>query len=420
MPETKLSFKKAAERILREADSPLSTKEIVERALDAGLIATEGATPDATMGAQIYLDLRDNPKSPFRKVGRGKFTVRTLESSASSAEVTVDRQNDLVRRELQERLLAMEPPQFEILIAELLERLGYENVIVTGRSGDKGIDVTATLTLGGITSVKTVVQVKRYKTGNNISGAVIAQLRGSAEVDQRGLVITTSEFTRDGVAEANAANKMPVALVNGEKLLDLLFKHEIGVRKAQIPVFSLDAEYFENPTADDDESDASGKRRGLWPLPGGIDAYVTTLLQMLDALASHPMTRPEWIQWLMKSFPQVRSEKSAGGYANVPRAIGLTEMINGKISLTADGKKVHESKSSDDLYAVFAQNILGIEEIMEFFKTTDTTQTEANVMVFLKENLGVEWTTFAQVNFRLLWLVNLGKLKRVDGGYVLA
>ncbi|MBM3853634.1 MAG: restriction endonuclease, partial [Verrucomicrobia bacterium] len=373
-----------------------------------------------TMGAQIYLDLRDNPKSPFRKVGRGKFTVRTLESSASSAEVTVDRQNDLVRRELQERLLAMEPPQFEILIAELLERLGYENVIVTGRSGDKGIDVTATLTLGGITSVKTVVQVKRYKTGNNISGAVIAQLRGSAEVDQRGLVITTSEFTRDGVAEANAANKMPVALVNGEKLLDLLFKHEIGVRKAQIPVFSLDAEYFENPTADDDESDASGKRRGLWPLPGGIDAYVTTLLQMLDALASHPMTRPEWIQWLMKSFPQVRSEKSAGGYANVPRAIGLTEMINGKISLTADGKKVHESKSSDDLYAVFAQNILGIEEIMEFFKTTDTTQTEANVMVFLKENLGVEWTTFAQVNFRLLWLVNLGKLKRVDGGYVLA
>jgi hypothetical protein len=55
--------------------------------------------------------------------------------------------------------------------------LGYENVVITGRSGDKGIDVIAKLTLGGITSVKTVVQVKRYKIGNNINGSSIAQLR---------------------------------------------------------------------------------------------------------------------------------------------------------------------------------------------------------------------------------------------------
>ena len=38
----------------------------------------------------------------------------------------------------------------------------------------------------------------------------------------------------------------------------------------------------------------------------------------------------------------------------------------------------------------------------------------------LRENLGIEWTTFAQVNFRLLWLINLGKVRKETVGYVLA
>lgn len=99
----------------------------------------------------------------------------------------------------------MDSYQFEFLASHLLKKLGYSNVRVTKRSGDKGIDVLADLTMEAITEVRTVVQVKRYKPGNNISGAVVAQLRGSAQVDQRGLIITTSDFTKDVVAEANRA-----------------------------------------------------------------------------------------------------------------------------------------------------------------------------------------------------------------------
>jgi len=64
----------------------------------------------------------------------------------------------------------MDPFQFEYLVAELLEKIGYENVEVTSRSGDKGIDVVGDLTVGGLTDVKTVIQVKRYSEGNNDSG----------------------------------------------------------------------------------------------------------------------------------------------------------------------------------------------------------------------------------------------------------
>ena len=93
--------------------------------MDVSLIDTEGATPDATMGAQLYVDIRRNPQTCFRLVGRGKFALRAATPSASSAELIIEQQNHLVRESLREKLLAMDPGQFEVLIAELLENLGY-------------------------------------------------------------------------------------------------------------------------------------------------------------------------------------------------------------------------------------------------------------------------------------------------------
>ena len=40
--------------------------------------------------------------------------------------------------------------------------------------------------MGGVTNVKTVIQVKRFQS--NVNAKIIRELRGSAEVDQRGLV----------------------------------------------------------------------------------------------------------------------------------------------------------------------------------------------------------------------------------------
>ena len=124
------------------------------------------------------------------------FALKKQTESAKSPLLAIQNQNELVKKKLIEKIQEMDPFQFEYLTAELLRKIGYENVDVTKRSGDKGIDVVGNLTVGGLTNVKTVIQVKRYKTGNNISGKYITQLRGSAEVDQRGLIITTSDFTK--------------------------------------------------------------------------------------------------------------------------------------------------------------------------------------------------------------------------------
>lgn len=49
-----MTFYEAALAVLRSAGRPLSTAEITERALAAGLITTSGRTPEATMSAALY------------------------------------------------------------------------------------------------------------------------------------------------------------------------------------------------------------------------------------------------------------------------------------------------------------------------------------------------------------------------------
>src|SRR5687768_11639999 len=117
-----LSFKEAARRILLEAKEPLSPKEIVEEALERGLIKTDGATPDASMAAQLYVDVQKNPNSPFQKVGKGKFALREQEESAGSAELIIEKQNRLVREALKAKLCEMDAYQFEFLVGDLLEK----------------------------------------------------------------------------------------------------------------------------------------------------------------------------------------------------------------------------------------------------------------------------------------------------------
>jgi HJR/Mrr/RecB family endonuclease len=393
-------------------------KDIVDIAFMKGLLSTEGKTPEATMAAQIYVDINQNKKTKFKKVGKGKFSLREQTESPSTPLLLIDKQNTIVKKALMQKLYDMDPFHFEFLVADLLEKIGYENVEVAKRSGHKGIDVTANLTMDGITNVKTIIQAKRFRKGNNISGKIITQLRGSAEVDQRGLVITTSSFTRDAIRESKAQNKMPVSLVDGDKLLGLLLKHRIGIKADNITLLSIDNEYFENEEVIEKRQTDTGKSRGIWPLPGGTNSYVDTLFKYLHVVSGGTNTRADLIKWYINNFDTVKSEKTANGYINVPRNMGLTEIINGKIRLTKEGQEILESQDLDLLYDTISKNILAFDDIVEFMITSKEVQSEQSILVFLKENFDIEWSTFAQVNFRLIWLLNLGKIKKTNGGYL--
>ena len=159
------------------------------------------------------------------------------------------RQETSVRESLRDLLAEMDPYTFESLVQRLLVEMNYQNVEVTARSGDGGVDVVADIELG-ITSVREVVQAKRHK--QTIQRKDLDALRGSLyRFDAvRGTIITTSRFSKGTSDAAFASGAAPITLIDGDKLIDLLIENNIGVQKRTVDVLAVDPEAFTDLEAD--------------------------------------------------------------------------------------------------------------------------------------------------------------------------
>jgi hypothetical protein len=72
------SFKEAAELVLERSGRLMSVHEIVQTALEWGILSTHGRTPGATLSAQLNRDITEKGESSrFRKFGNGNFSVTT-------------------------------------------------------------------------------------------------------------------------------------------------------------------------------------------------------------------------------------------------------------------------------------------------------------------------------------------------------
>ena len=238
-----LTFADAAEEVLKRHSkgAPMHYREITDLAVSSGLIEPGGETPAASMNVAIRQDIKRQDLAGrdqrFRAQGRGLYSLTLADDPLGGA---IQRKNAEVRRQLRERLGDLHPRIFEEVIGELLAGVGYEDVEVTKYVGDGGIDVRATLTVGGVTRVQTAIQVKRW--AKNVSGRTVRELRGALGPHERGLIITLSGFTRDAVADATSETRMPISLVDGDRLLDLLIEHDIGVIRRKVTVYELDEE----------------------------------------------------------------------------------------------------------------------------------------------------------------------------------
>lgn len=74
-----LKWKDAIIKVLSESSAPLHYEDITKLIVERKLRTNLGATPDATVNAQISSSIKhDGEKSPFRRTGRGEFALRTL------------------------------------------------------------------------------------------------------------------------------------------------------------------------------------------------------------------------------------------------------------------------------------------------------------------------------------------------------
>jgi restriction system protein len=175
--------------------------------------------------------------------GREYLEGVATDKSALHVYSVIEKHNRAQREKLIEQLMRMKPYDFERLVMELLDSMGYVELELTTPTNDNGVDVIGFIDLG-ISRVKEVVQVKRSR--GSVGRPIVDQLRGSLHRFHaiRGMIVTLGTFPKRCQETAMSPGVAPITLVDGEKLVDLLFQHGVGVQPRQLQVYELDDEYF--------------------------------------------------------------------------------------------------------------------------------------------------------------------------------
>lgn len=146
------------------------------------------------------------------------------------------------RSELMETLMDLPPNGFERLCQRLLRESGFQQVNVTGRSGDGGIDGNGLLQINPFVSFQVLFQCKRYS--GSVSVSQVRDFRGAmmGRAD-KGIIMTTGTFTKDAKQEAIRDGVPPIELVNGEKLIDMFEQLELGLEP--VTTYEVNREFFD-------------------------------------------------------------------------------------------------------------------------------------------------------------------------------
>jgi restriction system protein len=166
----------------------------------------------------------------FKQVQQ-QFRTENVEQ-ISYEELTVEEttENSSHRQKLLELLLNCSASGFERLCQLLLRESGFEQVVVTGRSGDGGIDGHGVLRINPFVSFRVYFQAKRYR--KTVGPAVVREFRGAMSGrPDKGIIITTGTFTVDAKAEAGRDGAVPIELISGKELLALFEQLELGLTK---------------------------------------------------------------------------------------------------------------------------------------------------------------------------------------------
>ncbi len=149
------------------------------------------------------------------------------------------------QEELLSTLLKMEPSAFERLTQRLLRESGFTQVEVTGRVGDGGIDGKGIMRLGGLLSFHVIFQCKRYK--GSVGAGQIRDFRGAmvGRAD-KGLLITTGNFTKAAKEEATRDGAPAIDLIDGELLANKLRELNLGIHTkiVQVEHLEIDHDWF--------------------------------------------------------------------------------------------------------------------------------------------------------------------------------
>lgn len=196
---------------------------------------------ETTMDEDFVLTMFRNTHQQFTEERKLR---KAAEPDVAEDETDVDSGEsvDDYRSELLSTLKALSPDGFERICQRLLRESGFQQVTVTGKSGDGGIDGHGILQINPLVSFKVLFQCKRYSGAVAVSA--IRDFRGALQGRaDKGIVLTTGTFTTDAKREAIRDGAPPIELVDGDKLVEMFEDLSLGLRPKKD--YDIDQEFFD-------------------------------------------------------------------------------------------------------------------------------------------------------------------------------
>lgn len=137
------------------------------------------------------------------------------------------------RSKLLDNLNELTARQFELFAPKLLRAYGFVEVKVTNVSSDGGIDGYGKLRLG-LATMNVAFQCKRWH--GNIGRPQVDKFRGAIQGEfEQGVFFATSDFSQQARDASLKKGAVPIILLNGESIVDLMIQKGIGVER--IPLY---------------------------------------------------------------------------------------------------------------------------------------------------------------------------------------
>lgn len=189
------SFKDIAYQILEEAGKPLHSKEITKIALERDWLKTAGKTPEATMNAQLVIDI-NNKKGKSRFIKTAPSTFGLNPGYKIVAETRVEKKIEKIYKVSKDVSTKQKGDIAEARIAELITLYGDTTLsCYKPLSDDEGID----LIVKEKGSLKTMYIQIKSRFGDNPDGIFTATTKAATVADNYSMAVVFCFFdTEEG------------------------------------------------------------------------------------------------------------------------------------------------------------------------------------------------------------------------------
>jgi|SRR5579862_1767055 len=141
------------------------------------------------------------------------------DESEKSPAITFEQAEEQAWSEIEARVSAMDPYEFQNLVADLLKAMGYYPSWIAPPGKDGGIDIIAHPDPLGTRPPRIKVQVKRQQQPIGREG--LSAFLANVNEDDAGLFVCTGGFTRDAKDSARMQERRKITLLDLEDLVEL-------------------------------------------------------------------------------------------------------------------------------------------------------------------------------------------------------